>query len=142
MTEVTSLRPGMRQLARSEALWRLSSVPFGRVVLTKHALPVIRPVSHILDGGRLIIRSPGGAAIVHSAASEHGSVLAYQADDIDAQARTGWSVVVTGLAELVGDPDEAEPYLRALDPWLSVGTGHIIRLEPEIVAGFELLPGG
>lgn len=128
----------MQELSKAEALRRLSSVPFGRVVFSRGALPAIRPVNHLVDDGQVIIGSDEGDAIVGGAGAWRGTVLAYEADDLDHAARAGWSVVVTGLARLVDDSREAARYREALRPWLAGEMGHVIRIDTEIVTGFEL----
>lgn len=47
----------MRPLTRQQAWDKLASAAFGRVVLAEHAMSAIRQVSHLLDNGRIIIRS-------------------------------------------------------------------------------------
>ncbi len=95
---------GAQRLDEAEALRLLASVEFGRVVFTVNALPAIRPVNHLLDDGRIIIRTRLTSAISSRARSADGVVVAYEADDINSQTRTGWSVVVTGRAHTVTDP--------------------------------------
>lgn len=129
-----------RELGRSEVLRRLSSVSHGRVVFTQRALPAIRPVNHILDGDRVIICSHGSTALAEAARG--GAVLAFQADEIDPVLRAAWSVVLTGLGWLVGDPEEAARYRSALGAWLGTEPGEIIRIDPEMVTGFDLRPAG
>src|SRR5437667_22837 len=52
----------LAELPKDEALRLLGSVPFGRVVFTARALPAVRPVNHLVDGNRIIIRTSPGAA--------------------------------------------------------------------------------
>src|SRR5690242_16473118 len=47
----------LAELPKDESLRLLASVPFGRVVFTARALPAVRPVNHMIDGGRIIIRT-------------------------------------------------------------------------------------
>lgn len=129
-----------RELGKTEALRRLSSVRFGRVVFTQHALPAVQPVSHIVDGDWVVFCSHGSAALAEAA--QRGTVLAYQADEIDQATQAAWSVLVTGLAQPVDDPAQAGRYLSTLEPWLAGQMGHVIRIEPKVVTGFELNPGG
>jgi pyridoxamine 5'-phosphate oxidase-like protein len=129
-----------RELGGSEALQRLGSVSYGRVVFTERALPAIRPVNHMLDGGRVVICSHGSIALAEAARS--GAVLAFQADGIDPARRTAWSVVATGLSSLVGEPAEAARYRQALGAWLGTEPGEIIRINPEVITGFDLHPAG
>jgi nitroimidazol reductase NimA-like FMN-containing flavoprotein (pyridoxamine 5'-phosphate oxidase superfamily) len=114
----------------------LGSVPFGRVVFTHRALPAIRPVNHIVDNGNIIIRSSLGSGITSAAGA--GMVVAYEADAIDPDSRTGWSVVVTGLARLVDDPADLARYERLLEPWVDGRTDCVISIPADLVTGYQM----
>lgn len=132
----------MRPLTRERAMRLLRTVPMGRIAFTHHAMPAIRPVNHIVDeAGRIVIRSHEGAAIVTAAETARGTVVSYEADRIDTEARAGWSVVATGLARIVDDPDQVDWYRKRLIPWVTGQLDFIIRIEPTIVTAFELMPG-
>jgi nitroimidazol reductase NimA-like FMN-containing flavoprotein (pyridoxamine 5'-phosphate oxidase superfamily) len=128
----------LTQLTRDQSLRLLGSVSLGRIVFTQHAMPAIRPVNHLLDGGDVIIRSHTEAAVVSAADAAPGVVMAYEADAIDPDEHLGWSVVVTGTAHLVRDPEEVARYQRALRPWVSGEMDQVLRIQPEIVTGFRL----
>lgn len=128
---------GLRELSREESLRLLGSVSLGRVVFSDHALPAIRPVNHLVDGEQVIVRSHTGAAIL--SAAEQGVVVAYEADAIDPEQRLGWSVVVTGVARLVDDPELAAEYRRRLRPWVDRPMDMVIAISADIVTGFELV---
>ncbi|MGW0886543.1 pyridoxamine 5'-phosphate oxidase family protein [Streptomyces sp. NPDC002671] len=128
-------------LDRAEALHLLGSVPLGRVVFTRQALPTVRPVNHILDGGDIVICTHEGAALTsHARQSDSaGVVVAYEADAIDLDTRLGWSVVVTGYARLVTDPAELARIRGMLDPWVpQQGMDQAVRIRPELVTGVLL----
>jgi nitroimidazol reductase NimA-like FMN-containing flavoprotein (pyridoxamine 5'-phosphate oxidase superfamily) len=114
----------------------LGSVPYGRVVFTHRALPAIRPVNHIVDNGNIIIRSSLGAGITGAAGD--GMVVAYEADAIDPDTRTGWSVVVTGKARLVQDPDDLARYQRILEPWVDGRMDCVVSIPTDLVTGYQL----
>ncbi|MEU2060348.1 pyridoxamine 5'-phosphate oxidase family protein [Streptomyces sp. NPDC013455] len=133
------------ELDRSEALRLLGSVPLGRVVFTRQALPTVRPVNHILDGGDIVIRTHEGASLTSQAQQSDGAgvVVAYEADAIDMDTRLGWSVVVTGYAHLVTDPAELARIHALLTPWAPHGgTDHAVRIHPELVTGVLLTGAG
>ncbi len=112
-------------------------MPFGRVVFTHRALPAIRPVNHIVDNGDIIIRSSLGSGITSAAGD--GMVVAYEADQFDADSRTGWSVVVTGLARLVDDADDLARYEQLLEPWVDGRMDCVIRIPADLVTGYRLV---
>lgn len=129
----------LKELTVGESLHLLASVPLGRVVFTHRALPAIRPVNHIVDRGDVIIRTHLGAALLSAAGP--GVVVAYQADSIDPQHRLGWSVIVTGFARLVTDPEQVDLYHQRLRPWVEQPSmEQVIRIQADLVTGFELLP--
>ncbi|WP_306955877.1 pyridoxamine 5'-phosphate oxidase family protein [Streptomyces sp. B4I13] len=123
-----------------EALRLLGSVSLGRIVYTRHALPTIRPVNHVLDGGDIVIRTHEGAALTsHTTQSGHlGVVVAYEADSIDPDTHLGWSVVATGYAHLVTDPGELARYQAMLRPWVNRTMDYAVRIRPDLVTGIRL----
>jgi hypothetical protein len=131
-----------RPLTREDSLRRLGSVPVGRVVFTQRALPAIRPVNHLVLDGQVVFRSHSGAGIV--AAADQEVVVAYEADALDPEQRLGWSVVVTGVARLVRDPEALARYQRVLRPWVDQPMDEVIAIRPDIVTGFALtrVPAG
>jgi nitroimidazol reductase NimA-like FMN-containing flavoprotein (pyridoxamine 5'-phosphate oxidase superfamily) len=137
MAELTTTgRRTLRALDREESLRLLAGFPLGRVIFTDRALPAVRPVNHLVDGGTIVIRTHRGAGIL--SAARRGVVVAYEADSIDLERHVGWSVVVTGLARPVRDPVAAERYRRALRPWVDQTMDEVIAISSDIVTGFEL----
>jgi nitroimidazol reductase NimA-like FMN-containing flavoprotein (pyridoxamine 5'-phosphate oxidase superfamily) len=128
-------------LTTAESLALLGTVSLGRIGFTSKALPVIRPVNHIIDDGSIVIRSNEGAAIVSAARPDDGAVVAYEADLVDPDGHLGWSVVITGLARLVRDPGEAARYRSLLSPWSDGEPDYVVRISPELVTGFRMTMG-
>ena len=129
------------ELTEGECWQLLKSASLGRVVFTHHAMPAIRPVNHLVEGQTIIFRSHLGAAIVSraGAGAGDGTVVCYEADDLDATRHTGWSVIVTGLARLVREPAAIERYERALEPWIAGQMDHVISIEPRFISGIRLV---
>jgi nitroimidazol reductase NimA-like FMN-containing flavoprotein (pyridoxamine 5'-phosphate oxidase superfamily) len=127
--------PGSRELSRAEALRLLASVDYGRVVFTLNALPAIRPVNHLVDQGAIVIRTRLTSAI--SSVAYSGVVVAYEADNFDPQSQTGWSVVATGPARTVNDPDEISRYEQLLHPWVN-HADTVLTIETRFVTGFHI----
>ncbi|UQW99820.1 pyridoxamine 5'-phosphate oxidase family protein [Streptomyces sp. RerS4] len=128
------------ELAAAEALELLGTVELGRIVFTRHALPVVRPVHHLLDAGDIIIRVHDGSTLTALLAAQEGPgvVVAYEADDIDPDEHLGWSVVATGYATAVTDQDEIERYAHLLRPWVEGTASGAVRIRPDVVTGFRL----
>ncbi|TMR93628.1 pyridoxamine 5'-phosphate oxidase family protein [Nonomuraea basaltis] len=129
----------LKELSAADSLRRLASVPLGRVVFTRHALPAVRPVNHIVSDGQIVIRSSSGT-ILSAELAVFEAVVAFEVDELDVGERLGWSVVVTGVAQLVKDPEEAAHFKSILQPWVAGEMEQVIRIRPEIITGFELVP--
>jgi hypothetical protein len=132
----------LRTIGRDRCLRLLASAPIGRVVFTERALPAIRPVNHLVDGDTVIIRSTLGSALAAAALAEGGIVVAYEADSIDPATRTGWSVVVTGIARLMLDPVATARYEALLHPWVDTAMDCVIRIQADLVSGYEMISSG
>lgn len=123
-----------QELTREESMRRLASVGVGRIVFTHQALPAIRPVHHVVDGGQVIIRGYAGTALL----SALNTVVAYEADAVSGGDHIGWSVIVTGVARRLDAGQAADSYRELADPWAEDDHCYIICIRPELVTGFGL----
>ncbi|WP_406253733.1 pyridoxamine 5'-phosphate oxidase family protein [Streptomyces chartreusis] len=130
------------ELGAAEAMRLLGSVSVGRIVFTRHALPTIRPVNHVLVDGDIVIRTHEGASLTARTrrADSEGVVVAYEADAIDPDTHVGWSVVATGYARLVTDPHELARYRALLRPWVQHTMDYAVRIRPDLLSGIRLTP--
>ncbi|PWI13127.1 hypothetical protein DI272_02495 [Streptomyces sp. Act143] len=124
----------MVEVSGAEALWLVEGSSLGRLVFVQRELTVVRPARHVWEYGRLVVRTPVQAAAVPVTA-------AYHVDEIRAVQGTGWTVTVSGPAEVVGDPHEAAHYRRALTGWTHGPHDTILRVHPQTVTGFRLARG-
>ncbi|MER5436464.1 pyridoxamine 5'-phosphate oxidase family protein [Streptomyces sp. NPDC002588] len=131
---------GFRELDRQESLRLLAKVPVGRIVYTRQALPAVLPVNFCLDrDGAVLVRTSASSELVSAV---DGAVVAFEADEVDAAAHSGWSVVVMGTAALVTDPAENARLLRTGPrSWAPAPQEVFVRIDPELVTGRELVGG-
>ncbi|MEU0075574.1 pyridoxamine 5'-phosphate oxidase family protein [Streptomyces sp. NPDC006332] len=131
---------GFRELDRQECARLLVQVPVGRIVYTRQALPAVLPVHFCLDrDGAILVRTSASSQLVSAI---EGAVVAFEADEVDAAAHSGWSVVVTGPATLVTDPAEHAQLLRTGPrSWAPAPQDVFVRIDPELVTGRELFGG-
>ena len=132
-------RNGLEVLSREECLTLLETVPVGRIVVTISALPVILPVHFAVVDGTVVIRTSPGTKL---ATATRNTVVAFEADSVDADGEVGWSVAVTGTAASVSDPTERQALLKLpLPEWAGGTDSHFIRITPVVVSG-RRLPAG
>ncbi|QJY50946.1 pyridoxamine 5'-phosphate oxidase family protein [Pseudonocardia broussonetiae] len=128
---------GYRTLDRHSCLRRLRGGIVGRVVFTDGALPAAQPVNYVLDGEEVLFRTASAGKV---AAATRGAVVAFQVDDIDPAARTGWSVLGVGEAYEVVDPQRlAQVSGLGLDTWAPLASNHVVCVPLQVLTGRELV---
>ena len=135
---LSKLPQNSRRLDRAEAMRLVASVSYGRVVFTQNALPAIRPVNHLIDDDRVIIRTRLTATISTAVRSHEAAIVAYEADSFDPEGRTGWSVVITGPAHIITEPEQIRRYEELLHPWVNQADT-VLAIESQIVTGLHIL---
>jgi uncharacterized protein len=134
MDETTARdRNGLEVLSYDECLRLLGSRTVGRIAFVDAGTPIIVPVNYLLDGASVLIRSAPGSKLD---TADRARPLAFQIDDHDPSTRTGWSVLLTGIADPV-DEEEAIRYDRKLDAW-ALGDRQdvaLLRLQADAVTG-------
>ncbi|WP_447034648.1 pyridoxamine 5'-phosphate oxidase family protein [Streptomyces sp. DSM 118878] len=127
----------VRSLDRQECLRLLTKASVGRVVYTQQALPAILPVNFSLGtDASVLLRTSADSDLVRAI---DDAVVAFEADEFDVRARSGWSVIVTGRATVVTDPAERERISQGGPvSWMPVRDAVLVRIESEMVSGREL----
>jgi nitroimidazol reductase NimA-like FMN-containing flavoprotein (pyridoxamine 5'-phosphate oxidase superfamily) len=119
-------------LSHRDCIALLSGAKIGRAVFTERALPAVVPVNFIVQDDAVVMCT---AADTRLAAAATRGVLAFQVDDIDPVTRSGWSVVVVGVAELVDNPAEQAGIHLLLQPWAPGRNEVYVRLPLKVVTG-------
>jgi nitroimidazol reductase NimA-like FMN-containing flavoprotein (pyridoxamine 5'-phosphate oxidase superfamily) len=92
----------------------LASAPVARVIFTDHALPAVVPLTIAVMDDAVYFRTTPDSRLAGLA---DGSVLTVQADSVDVSMRTGWSVVASGIAEIVSDRQQRATVEAVVEPW-------------------------
>lgn len=138
-TGPTSLdHQGLAIIAPEECWQLLADAPVGRVAFNEAGEPTVLPVNHAVVGHRIVFRTLRGSLLHEALMAEP---VAFQVDSFDAIERTGWSVLVRGVADLAEDPatlDELE-----LHPWAdSVERNDWVEIRAEEISGRRIVPSG
>ncbi|TQK31355.1 pyridoxamine 5'-phosphate oxidase family protein [Arthrobacter sp. SLBN-53] len=124
-------------LNRRQCLDRLQQVRVGRLVFTEDGLPAIHPVNFRLWQEDVVFRVAGGAKL--AAAATHQAV-AFEADELDPDLRSGWSVTVVGTADPITAIDDlVEVAGTFVEPWVQGRRDHFIRIRTERITGRQIL---
>ena len=123
----------MARFSEAEALRLAATVPVGRIIFSRFALPAVRVVTFQLDGRDVVFQTRGGSTFTAGTAD---IVVAFEADRIDEAARTGWSVTFLGRANLVTDPGEKARLAQlGIEPWAPGELNHFIKITTQNVVG-------
>jgi nitroimidazol reductase NimA-like FMN-containing flavoprotein (pyridoxamine 5'-phosphate oxidase superfamily) len=128
----------LETLSEHESVALLSTIPVGRVVFTVGALPAIVPVAFAIQDGAVVMRTSAESRLAKAAP---GGVLAFEIDDIDAETRTGWSVVVMGVATVVADPAQRAAIDGVVETFAPGQRDICIRLPLTVVTGRRVTAG-
>jgi uncharacterized protein len=134
-------RPELQVLSAEDCYVLLATQQIGRLGVNAKHYPLIFPVNYALDHGVIVIRTNAGMKL---AAANHANVT-FEVDNIDQLTRSGWSVLVRGLAEEVTSKHRTELIERTkasgVQPWAPGERGHWIRLIPHEISGRRIVPG-
>ncbi len=126
----------LEQLPSDECLRLMATVPIGRIVYSRRALPAVDLVNFAIDRGDIVIRTDGGGKL---AAAAHGTVVAFEADALDVDHQAGWSVTAIGQSREVTDPgDIGRLQAMGLSSWAPGIREHFIRITPQLLNGRRL----
>ena len=129
----------LQHLSRDECLTLMASVPVGRIIYTRRALPAVELVNFALDHGDIVIRTDRSGKL---AAATRGAVVAFEVDQVDPVGQAGWSVTAIGPSTEVTDPGElARLRTIGLKSWALGERDHFIRISPVMLNGRHLRTG-
>jgi nitroimidazol reductase NimA-like FMN-containing flavoprotein (pyridoxamine 5'-phosphate oxidase superfamily) len=120
--------PTLEELSRAECWRALAECSIGRLgVITPDGLPYVVPVNYALDGETVVFQTDSGTKF--DALLRHP--VGFQVDEIDTTDRTGWTVLVQGIAHET-TPHEVQHL--GLVPWTGPKR-HWVRIVPRNVSG-------
>ena len=134
--------PGSLDDLDAEECWRLlATQPVGRVAVIVGHYPLVFPVNFAVDGQAIVYRTGTGAKVY----SVHRSNVTFQVDQIDPIHRTGWSVMVKGVAQELHPERNRKAISRAemsgATPWAPGQHDHVIRIIADQITGRRIRPG-
>jgi nitroimidazol reductase NimA-like FMN-containing flavoprotein (pyridoxamine 5'-phosphate oxidase superfamily) len=132
--------PGLvvEELGVDECLELLRHHRVGRLAVATPDGPAIFPVNYALGGDRVVFRTDLGTKLEGSALRR----VAFEIDEYDDEARTGWSVVVEGVGTEISDAIDPESVaLQALElhPFAPGPKSHLVEIHPRVISGRRIV---
>ncbi len=130
---------GLMVLSFDECLELMAHTGVGRVAFLADGEIEVLPVNYTVEGARVAFRTANGSKL--EAAVEQ-AVVAFEVDAYDPSARTGWSVVIKGRADVVSDRNViARLEISGLKPYATaVPKPEWVVIHPNTITGRRLPP--
>ncbi|RMH77768.1 MAG: pyridoxamine 5'-phosphate oxidase family protein [Actinomyces sp.] len=136
--EHTDLYAGLEALTTAECWDELRRGQVGRLAVSIAGQPDIFPVNYAVDDETIVIRTAPGTKL---AAAILGRGVAFEIDELDPEARLGWSVVVKGEATELRDLDEiVAAGDLGIETWAEGDRQRFLRIVPSSVTGRRIPP--
>jgi nitroimidazol reductase NimA-like FMN-containing flavoprotein (pyridoxamine 5'-phosphate oxidase superfamily) len=137
MDKTHAAQPDLVELSPYEC-WQLveEPIPIARVVWTDGRTAAIVPVNYAVADGALWFQSTPGSRLGREC---NGRQVLVEIDSVDEGTRSGWSVIVTGVAQNV-DADDVPGYLGELQVWPRGPRTTFVRVHPDEITGRRLMP--
>lgn len=122
----------LEELSVDECLTLLAGGSLGRLVYMVDSAPQIRPLTYGLQRGSVVFRI-GYGDLLDTIHEQH---VVFEVDHGDPTVRTGWSVIVRGIAEEIWRTDDLERARETgLRPWAPGTRDHYVRIIPTSITG-------
>ena len=124
--------PTLEDLTREQCDAHISAGGIGRVVFATDRGPVALPVNFEFTSGEIILSTDVAKATLLGAQP----VVGFEIDRVDETLSEGWSVLISGPAHHVDDPDEVRR-LSSLDleAWAGGDRHELVKITPVTVTG-------
>jgi len=124
--------PQLSELTAPQCDAHLHAGGVGRVVLVTERGPVAHPLNFAVSDGDVIVST----TVEQAARLEAQAKVSFQIDRVDESMGEGWSVLVTGSAQRVDDPEEIVVLARlGLAPWAGGPRHALVRIHPDETTG-------
>lgn len=131
--------PILEELTEDESRRLIERAEIGRIGFSGRYGPVVLPVNYKVVEGSVVFRTAVGSPLgedLRTGIAHAEYKVAFEIDEIDAQTRTGWSVMIQGAAHHVDDEEELAVVVQAgIEPWPGGERDHFVRIKPSVISG-------
>jgi transcriptional regulator with XRE-family HTH domain len=126
-------RPALAAMTAQECAARLAPGGIGRFLFLAERGPVAVPVNYAMLGANVVFRTDDRTAAAGAVGQQK---VSFDVDHFDEALREGWSVLVSGAASILTQPqDLREAEQLGIEPWAGGKRNAYVRLVPAEVSG-------
>jgi nitroimidazol reductase NimA-like FMN-containing flavoprotein (pyridoxamine 5'-phosphate oxidase superfamily) len=134
----------LESLAEAESMELLATGKVARLVYDSRYGPMALPVTYRIDEGSIVLGTWDPVLFdedLRTGIADADYQVAVEADELDAETREGWFVLVRGAAHHLDTDAERAPFIHAgLEPWMEGVPAHFIRVIPATIWGNRSRP--
>jgi hypothetical protein len=123
---------GLEILDESECIRLLHTVRIGRVAVSLGEVAAVLPVNFVMLGTDILFFTGTGVKLN---AALSASTVSFEADEIDVDAQTGWSVLAVGPTERTDAGMRSRVEALGLYPWAAGDRHYLVRIRPTFLSG-------
>lgn len=116
----------------------LATQEVGRLGFINNGQPEVLPVNYVLDGDAVLFATSPGSKLWGASCSP----VAFEVDSVDPATRSGWSVVIHGVAQEItaDDTQLVRDRLEAIapEPWPGGRPHNLVRLPTNSISGRQV----
>lgn len=129
-----AVNPVLVGLSADECRTLIARGGVGRVLFVEPGRgPVAIPVNYRMDGDDVVFRTGGGTGLADSLRQAY---VSFDVDHVDEGLAEGWSVLLTGTASVITEPDELDRVSSlGIEPWAGGDRQMYVRLRAHQVTG-------
>jgi nitroimidazol reductase NimA-like FMN-containing flavoprotein (pyridoxamine 5'-phosphate oxidase superfamily) len=131
----------LEELSQEACMARLARKRRGRLAVIVGQYPQVFPVNYRVVDHLVVFATHLGPEVLPA----HQANVAFHVDHIDEVTRSGWSVLIQGVAEDVSDrrdePKTERARTLAIHSWAPGEPSRVVRIIPAHVTGRQIVPG-
>jgi nitroimidazol reductase NimA-like FMN-containing flavoprotein (pyridoxamine 5'-phosphate oxidase superfamily) len=139
MSDTTDRRPVLEDLDEAECLRLITPGGIGRIAYSGRYGPTVLPVNYRLHAGTIVFRTAQDSPTdedLRTGIADAEYKVAFEIDEIDLDAREGWSVLVQGPVHHVESESERAEVLQAgVETWPRGDRELFLRIVPSRITG-------
>jgi nitroimidazol reductase NimA-like FMN-containing flavoprotein (pyridoxamine 5'-phosphate oxidase superfamily) len=136
----------LQELDDAECLRLIASGGIGRIGYSGRYGPTVMPVNYQLYDGTIVFRTAQDSATdedLRTGIANAEYKVAFEIDDFDATAQTGWSVLVQGsLHHVESEVERASVTTAGVEPWAGGDRNLFLRIVPTRITGRRVSGAG
>jgi nitroimidazol reductase NimA-like FMN-containing flavoprotein (pyridoxamine 5'-phosphate oxidase superfamily) len=133
----------IEELGEEECLRLISPGGIGRIAYTSRFGPAVLPVNYKLRDGAIVFRTAEHSPLdqdLRTGITDADYKVAFEIDDIDLAAQTGWSVLIQGPAHHVVAAEQDAVRRSGVEAWAPGDREMFVRIVPSRITGRRISP--